>query len=92
MPDSQTLNVYPRNTRYTKQSKYPFFTLDNSAVLVNVTKHSNENCKEWMTFVLKNCLLVQLTKMLEMKIHTAYKNCTPILAHHFNSHVYQSHR
>jgi len=34
---------------------------------------------------------MQLTKMLEMKIHTAYKNYTPILAHHFNSHVYQSH-
>jgi len=23
MPDSQTLNVYPRNTRYTKQSEVP---------------------------------------------------------------------
>jgi len=36
--------------------------------------------------------LMQLTKMLEMKIQTAYKNCTPILAHHFNSRVYQSHQ
>jgi len=34
---------------------------------------------------------MQLTKMLEMKIHTAYKNCTPIHAHYFNSCVYQSH-
>jgi hypothetical protein len=74
------------------KQKYPFFGQDNFALLVNVTIHSNENCKEWMTFVLKNCLLMQLAKMLETKIHTAYKNCTPILAHHFNSCVYQSHR
>jgi hypothetical protein len=58
----------------------------------NVTIHSHENCKAWKTFVLKNCLLMQLTKMLETKIHTAYKNCTPTPAHHFNSRAYQSHR
>jgi hypothetical protein len=40
-----------------------------------------------MPLVLNYCLLMQLTKMMEMKIHTAYKNCTPILAHYFNSCV-----
>jgi hypothetical protein len=57
MPDSQTLNVQPRNATHTQnKQKHPFFTQDNVVFPVNVTIHGNEHCKDEVTFILKKKL------------------------------------
>jgi hypothetical protein len=62
MPDSQTLNMHPRMPDTQNNRKCPFFALDNFAVSVHVTIHSNENCKDWMTSILKKLITHAINK------------------------------